>query len=1146
MNKMMKYFVRLAVSVAVMACCTMPVRALDPSFYASSSKLAAGKWVKIAVKQSGIYQITADDIRAWGLGTDLSQVHVFGYGGAPLSETMRADNYADDLPQMPIVRTADRILFYAQGPTTWFDMDDYFTQVQEQHPYANSGSYFVTNDSRFSDIEIDRADNEPAGDIVTTYVERLYHEQDIINPGETGRVYLGEDFKTRRSQTFSFDLDGLVAGSRVKVCTNFGALTINAASTVTHSYNGTSLPVLDTDIIGVKQEGGHEHYRYKESYHDFVLDGTTTLNYGLTYSCPVSPDLARLDYITVNYERTLALRNGSLTFGLQEADPGHRYVFANGGSTTRVWDVTLPFHPVQQNVQADGGAFGFSPLEDGRREFVAFDESGTYSHPELIGDVANQDIHSEPTPDMIILSPSAYLEQANRVAELHEKYDGFRVLVLDHEKVFNEFSSGTQDAMAYRRLCKMFYDRGADDDGHQLGYLLLLGNGTYDNRLVGQNANALNYPHLLTWQSPVSNDDSHSITTDDYFAILRDNSAIRHNDVMSIAVGRMIVKNVSEARSAVNKLVNYVTHPTYGAWKNQVLMVADDENKGEHMSQSLNMIRSARANGGDDMVYNYVFTDAFDAVSQGGSRSYPDARNKMFTLLKEGTLWWNYVGHASTQNWTGEGLMMRSDVETQLYYRHLPVLYAATCEYTRFDNSTLSSGERIYLNANGGAIAVICPARLAYITPNGDLTSAVGRQVFAGDQDGKPSRVGNIIRLAKNELKGNIDDNKRRFICVGDPAMRLAYASYQVQIETINGQSVDSFDRLPVFKSREQVEFTGSILNRDGELATDFNGAVVSTLFGPEQEVWTHGYGGSEGVQVKYMDRSNRLAINVDTVMGGHFNVRVIIPTEVNNEYNDYSPSMINLYAYDRTSGMEAKGANSDFLIYGYEDEFVADTIGPKIIVMGLNDENFVDGSNINESPLFLATVSDDSGVNFSTAGIGHAMTLTLDGTITYNDLVSYYTPQFAEQGTLGTISYQLSDLAPGPHTLRLRVWDVYNNVSEKTINFVVVNGLAPEITDVYCAASPASTEASFYVKHDRPDAVVTVTIEVYDLMGRRVWETTQSARSDMYTSTPVIWDLTDAGGRRVPRGIYIYRATITTDGVKEATKSKKLAVAGE
>ena len=1142
---MMKYFVRAAVSILVMACCVIPAYALDSTYYAQNSKLASGKWVKIAVKESGIYQITAEDIRSWGLGSDLSQIHVFGYGGAPLSETMNGDNYADDLPQMPIVRTGERILFYAQGPLTWVNDDDVFFQLQVQHPYANSGSYFVTNDSRFSDIEIDRADNEPEGTAVTTYIERLFHEQDIINPGETGRAYLGEDFKSRKSQTFSFELDGLVQGSTITTETVFGALTTNFWSTVTHSVNGTQLPVTDDDNI--IEEKLHTHYQTCNSVKSFTLDGTTKLDYSLSYSAPGTPQLARLDYITVNYERHLALKDGSLTFGLDKASNSKKYTLTGVGSATRVWDVTLPFKPMQLNAQSEDGALVFSSAVNGRREFVAFDESGKYSHPELLGEVANQDIHGEPTPDMIILAPSAYMEQAQRVADLHEKYDGFRVLVLDHTKVFNEFSSGTQDAMAYRRLCKLFYDRGTSEDGHKLGYLLLFGSGSYDNRLIGTNADAFSYPHLLTWQSAFSEDDNSSITTDDYFGVLADGSDILSNDNMSIAVGRMIVKNVSEARTVVNKLVNYVSKPNYGSWKNQVLMVADDENNGEHMLQSKKFIENARKNGGSDLVYNYVFTDAFNAVSAGGSRSYPEARSKMFNTLKEGVLWWNYVGHASTQNWTGEGLMMRSDVETQLYYRHLPVLYAATCEYTRFDNSTLSSGERIFLNANGGAIAVICPARLAYIQGNGNLTARVGLLAFSRDEKGESYRIGDILRLAKNGLKSYVgDDNPRRFFCFGDPALRLAYPSYTARVETINGQPVDAQNK-PTFKAREQVEFAGSIIGTDGELAADFNGAIVSTLFGPEQEVWTHGYG-EAGSKVNYLDRPNRLAINVDTVIGGRFTVRVIIPTEseMNNEYEDFTPSMINLYAYDRKNNIEAKGADTTFRIHGYLEDLVTDTIGPKIITMGLNDEHFVDGADINESPLFLATVSDESGVNFSSAGIGHSMTLTLDGTNSYNDLVSFYTPMFAEQGTKGSISYQLSDLAKGPHSLRLRVWDVYNNVSEKTITFNVVSGLAPEISEVYCAANPASVETSFYVKHNRPDAVVSVTIEVYDLMGRRVWSTTQSGRSDMYTSTPVTWDLTDTGGRRVPRGIYVYRATVTTDGVKEATKSKKLAVTGE
>ena len=279
--KKIKTMIRMAMCMVVLLNCTMAMHALEADYYAQDSKLASGKWVKISVMESGIYQITADDIRDWGLGSDLSQIHIFGYGGAPLSEEMLGDNYADDLPQMPVVRTDNRILFYAQGPLTWESDEVIMFQQQVQHPYAKSGSYFVTNDSRFKDIEIEKAQNEPAGDVKTTYTERLYHEQDIINPGETGRRYLGEDFKSNASQTFSFDLDGLAAGTSVGAYISFGALTKGANSTLKILVNDS---VYSTKTI--KPESEHDHYKLSNTVVDFELFGTNTVKLGINYSCP--------------------------------------------------------------------------------------------------------------------------------------------------------------------------------------------------------------------------------------------------------------------------------------------------------------------------------------------------------------------------------------------------------------------------------------------------------------------------------------------------------------------------------------------------------------------------------------------------------------------------------------------------------------------------------------------------------------------------------------------------------------------------------------------------------------------------------------------------------------------------------------------
>lgn len=1132
------YYIRLMACLAVLAMTASSAEALDKQYYAPTSKLAEGQWVKIAVQESGIYQITADDILSWGLGSDLSQIHVFGYGGAPLSEVMLNDNYSDDLPQVPVVRSGDRILFYAQGPTTWRELYQIFPYVQVQHPYANTGCYLVTNNARYDDIDITLADNSPTGAIKSSYIERLYHEKEIINPGHTGRNYLGESFGNNIKQMFQFDLNGLVEGSTVSVYPVFAAKTSDANGYLTYWYNDNQLTRTDDDVILNYYNNNYTHYYLAKSVKQFTLDGTDQLRFKVNFSCTGTVHEARLDFITVNYERHLAMRDGCLAFGLDKASRDTTYRLTGCAGSTRVWDVTVPSSPVQQNITMTDNIAAFSPSTTGRREFIAFDESATgYFHPELVGEVPNQNIHAQATPDMIILAPAAYLEQAQRVAALHERYDHYDVLVLDHEQVFNEFSSGTRDAMAYRRLCKMFYDRGESEDGHRLQYLLLFGSGSYDNRMIGTDTGFLDNHKLLTWQSKASNTEENSFTTDDYFAVLDDGSSIDNNDKMNIAVGRMIFRNQDEARTVVDKLENYITRPDYGSWKNRMMFVADDEDTGIHMKQSNSMINTIRDHGGENMVYDHVYIDAFDAVDVDGKRTYPDARAKMFNSLNEGTLWWNYIGCSSTQRWTNEGLLSRSDVDSLMNYSHLPVLYAATADFFRFDNDSVSSGEHMLIKPDGGVIAAIGSARITYLYENGLLDQAMASHIFAGDESGRPMRIGDIIKTAKNNVNA-FDDNKRRYIVFGDPAMRLAYAPLTARIESINGQAVDDEGYEPlVFWAHDSVEFSGKIIGLDGRVATDFNGVVVSTLFGPEQSITTHGYGNS-GKQVTYEDWSNRLTVISDTVVNGEFTVHVIIPDTVNGEPDNVRPALINLYAYDSRDSLEARGSSSDFYIF----KQVADTIGPDIITMVLNDEKFIDGGNVNASPVLLATVADESGVNLSPAESKPSMVLVLDGSTIYRDLVNYYTPMPTQQGTLGAISYQLNDLPEGKHYLTLNVWDVYNNQSVKTITFNVSTGAVPEITapgdlDIYCAFD--GSEMTFYVQHDRLGYGESVTIEVYDLMGRCLWQSTPSGDN----ATPVTWNMLDNGGTRVPGGIYIYRATITANGRQMTTRAHKLAI---
>ena len=1157
--KKLKY-AKSALVVTLLLGGTFSARAFDASLKADSSRLSQGRWVKIKVTDTGIHAITAADAQKWGM-SDLSRVHVFGFGAQQIPGKLTQD-IPDDLPQLPVVRLEDKILFYAQGPISWAPNSAMVNYAPAQHPYATEGYYFVTDDSRYTDEAITVASQPVTGTVVTTVQGRVFHEQELVNPGETGNVMLGEDFSNNKTQTYNFVLDGYVDGGNVNVLTSFAASTSTGrndgqVNKLTYKYNGTNLPFNPVyDRIFQVTNNAVQHYNLANSYKTFTLSGTRDLAYEVTLSSVGTVYLARLNFIAVNYDRHLALSNGKIDFGQYRSTGSVQYQIAGCSATTHVWDVTNPSSPVAMNVDLQGNVAAFSPIATGNREYIAFEESGvTYPSPVMVHEVAAQNIHGEPTPDMIIISPKEYLTQAQRIADMHTTIDSMRVLVLDQNVVFNEFSSGTPDALAYRMLCKLFYDRGTSDDGHKLGYLLLMGNGTYDNRQLTTRFKAVAYPALLTWQSDASENENTSFVSDDIFAVLGDNSGPDfYNYAMDIAVGRIPVTSAADARTMVDKLIKYVTTADNGAWKNNQLYVADDGNLAGHMEHAESVINTTLKYGGEDVVNNRVYIDAFNDVSVGSGRTYPEARNKMYGTLKEGVTWWNYVGHSSTNVWTDNGILMRNDIEQNLFYRHLPILVTASCEFTRFDAVEVSGGERVYLNSRGGCIALISSARQVYMGNNRRLHDSMAKYINARDSQGLPLRVGDVLRQGKNDVKG--DSNNSRFVLFGDPAMRPATPAYKIKVETINGKPLNP-DDMPVFQARQTLTFAGSVVDYKGNKLTDFNGPLVSTLFDCEQSIITHGNSGvsDQGREFLYNDRPNKLAVSVDTVTNGNFSFKITIPSEVMATYDNYQPAWINLYAYDNSSpsnkswnggSREAQGSNGDFYIYGYDDTVVADTIGPEIKLFAINSAEFTDGDDVNESPLVLATVSDKSGINLSTSGIGHSISLVLDGQKTYNDITSYYTPIAADEGTAGDINYILQNLENGHHTLTLKVWDVFNNSSEKTISFNVVTGLKPDVYEIYTDANPASVSTNFYVKHNRPDAVLIVRLEVFDLMGRLVWSTTQTGRSDMNTSFPITWDLTDLSGNRVPRGIYVYRAAVSTDGEREATKSKKIAVTAQ
>lgn len=308
------------------------------------------------------------------------------------------------------------------------------------------------------------------------------------------------------------------------------------------------------------------------------------------------------------------------------------------------------------------------------------------------------------------------------------------------------------------------------------------------------------------------------------------------------------------------------------------------------------------------------------------------------------------------------------------------------------------------------------------------------------------------------------------------------------------------------------------------------------------REVVTGGNGNDNGAIIPYTfySRDNLLYTGRDSVRNGEFEFTFKMPRELN--YSNES-GLFNLYACD-DRGREAQGMNDHFIVGGMDNEVEEDVDGPQIQYMYLNSSDFEDGDKVNETPLFIARVEDPSGINISGIGLGHDMTVCIDDDPKQEYVVnSYFTPVAGEFGS-GDVYYELPTLSDGKHSLLFTVWDTEGNSSSRSMRFTVKNGLKPQIYSLYPEKSPVSDVARFYLRHDRPDMLMTIKFSIFDWSGREIWSVEQTAMSDMWLSSPIEWNLTDKAGRRVQNGIYLYRAIISVNGSSEATKTQKIMVA--
>lgn len=1101
----------------------------DSSRYASESVLNSGKWVKIQVAEDGIYKLTAADLKKMGF-SNLDKVAVYGYGGWPLDEDF-STTYIDDVPEVAVWRGADYLLFYGKGPRKWEYSSSDKSFIHTNNPYSNYGYYFVTEKETTGRTMEKAASAAGATLQVTTFDDYVLHEEELVSVNSSGRELYGESFTSTLSRDFTISVPG-ITNDEGKATLSFIS---RGNGTITMNVDGNALISGSVSVPSDEYEVARELYRERA----WMADKGETVKVNIGYSTTGHKNV-HLNYFRLQMKRQLKVYDNYTFFrSLSARGNASRFVIQGADASTLVFDVTDGVNPQQMETSLNGTELSFSiPASASLREFVVVKPSQIKA-PVTVGEVANQNLHALPQQDMIIIAQPNFTTQAERLAEAHRTKDNLTVRVVTPESIYNEFSSGTPDATAYRRFMKMFYDRKTSE-ADAPKYLLLFGDGSFDNRKLTSAWKSVDMSNMLLTYQTENSLSSQSYVIDDYFGFLddADNKKSLQNKKLCLGIGRFPIRTVEQATQMVDKVISYMENKNTGSWKNNLCFMADDGSNTdgfmtEHMEFADQLAGYVESEHPEFLV-NKLYYDAYKKDMTAGT--YPDVRSGLQKLLKDGLLLFNYTGHGGTTALSDEKVLTQTDIN-QFTYTHLPVWVTATCDFTRFDDLNTSAGEDVFLNKSSGGIALFTTVRVAYSRPNFPINDNVIRNLFERN-NGRRRTLGEVMQATKNTLSSVY---KLGFCLIGDPAVKMAYPEFGMKVTTVNGQSVDG--NSISFKALEKITVEGEVLDVSGQLVTDFTGIVNPTVKDSKVTVTClKNSNKDDSPAFTFTDYPNTIFIGNDSVRNGKFSFTFTVPKDIS--YSNLQGKM-NLYAVDTESGNEAQGNFDNFIVGGTSDTAETDTIGPEIRALYLNDTTFVDGGQVNTTPYFVAELWDKSGVNITGSSVGHDMMLVIDeSTVLSYNLNSYYELLPGEDGT-GIVKFPIPALEPGKHTAEFWVWDILNNSTVRTFTFEVVEGLKPFLFDVIATPGIAREQVTFHLMHNRPESRMRVGIMVYDLAGRQLWKHEESGTSGLFENYTVSWDLT-SGGVRMRPGVYIYRAAISTDNSQDATKARKFIILGE
>jgi hypothetical protein len=1091
----------------------------------NNSVLANGNWFKFSVDTTGVFKIDKTLLQQIGLSTNNlnpKKIHIYGNGGNLLPE-FNGDVRYDDLQENAIYIEGeddnsfdanDFILFYAKGPHSWKVDINTNNVSHKQNVYSDKAYYFITvNDNNGKRIQSAPSVNGSTVTQLTSFNDYIFYEKETTNLFAAGRRWLGEEFSVENQQTFQIPFPNAILNEPLEIKVRAVAVS-GLTSSMQVNVNSQELFNLNFGAISSGLTLASDRTNSKS-----ITNSSTLINVSLNYNNGGNPSArAYLDFIEVSGKKQLIAGGFQFSFRSFEAANTSgivEYQIQNSQNIFQIWEVSDPTNVSNIVNESSATIFSFKANGGDLKEYIIVHQNDFYI-PEAVSNarVENQNLHALKDINYLLITSNEFVEQAQRIANYHIENSGLTAKVVILDEIYNEFSSGSKDITGIRDFIKHIYETNSTDDA-KLKYVCFFGDASYDykDRILANNN------IVPVYLSDESYNLASSFVTDDFFGMLEDSEGtMSSSHSIDVATGRIPVSTQQQATDVVDKILRDYNLDSFGDWRNTVTLLADDIDANSDISIQPGVEIIADDIKVNKPVFNInkIYADAYVQQNSSGGERYPTVKAAITTAIETGTLVFDYFGHGGEDGFAQERFLDIPQVKGFDNENTLPLFITVTCEFSRFDNPTrTSAGEFVFWNTTGGAASMITTTRDVYIS----VGQAFNKRLMATLLEFNNEDLTIAESLVKT--KNNYSETQKFFIYYfGDPVKKLAIPKPNIRITKMNG--VDITQSLDTLKALSKVSFEGVVTDNLNNILTDFNGNLSTTVYDKPIDKSTLD-NDNFGIIEVFDSQESKLFRGLASVENGNFSFEFIVPRDVKIAYGK---GKLSFYATDAT--FDKSGFNSDVIVGGINENAPEDTIGPEIQLF-MNDESFLDGANTNASPNLIAKLADLSGINTSVTAVDHDIVGILDGDESNPIILNDFYQTELDDFTRGKVVFRLRDLSVGPHTLKLKAWDTYNNSSETILNFVVVSDTNISLDNVLNYPNPFVNYTEFWFNHNKPNESLQVQVQIFTISGKLIKTINQQVQTTGNLSRNISWNGLDDFGNRIGKGVYVYKLKVTS-----------------